>query len=170
MVSIPNIKVAKPSRMVPTSFCLEDLENIIITVPISARMGVKEVGLNSCMNRLSLEMPPRERIQAVTVVPMLAPMITPMDCFRVISRELTKPTTMTVVAEELWITAVTPRPVRKPLILLSVNLPRRVFRLFPARRSRPSPITFIPNRNRQRPPIMVNTSKIVIVNASFCIY
>ena len=136
-------------------------------MPIKARTGVKEVGFSSCITRLSLEIPPRDKIHAVTVVPILAPMITPMDCFRVMSRELTKPTTITVVAEELWITAVTPRPVRKPLILLSVSLPRRAFRLLPARRSRPSPMTVIPNRNRQRPPIKVSTSKIVIWNPPY---
>ena len=38
---------------------------------------------------------------AVTVVPMLAPMMTLMDCDSFIMPELTKPTTMTVVAEEL---------------------------------------------------------------------
>ena len=36
---------------------------------------------------------------------MLEPMITPTACFSVIMPELTKPTTMTVVAEEDWITA-----------------------------------------------------------------
>ena len=40
-----------------------------------------------------------DRIQAVTVVPILEPMMTPTACFRVIMPELTKPTTMTVVAE-----------------------------------------------------------------------
>ena len=162
IVSIPNISVAKPSRIVPVSFFLSDLENIRNTVPTSASTGVKEVGLRSRMKKLSPEMPPRLKIHAVTVVPMFAPIITPMDCRSVISFELTKPTTITVVAEELWMTAVTPIPVRKPLILLFVSLPSSALRPFPARRSRPSPITFIPNRNRQRPPIIVNASKIVI--------
>ena len=39
--------------------------------------------------------------KAVTVVPMFAPMITPMDCLSVMSPELTNPTTITVVADEL---------------------------------------------------------------------
>ena len=42
---------------------------------------------------------------------MVMRMMMPMDCFRVMTPEFTKPTAMTVVAEELWIMAVTPRPV-----------------------------------------------------------
>ena len=152
------------------SFFLSDLENIRNTVPTSARTGVKEVGFSSIINGLSLEMPPRLKIQAVTVVPMFAPMITPMDCRRVMIPELTKPTTITVVAEELWITAVTPRPVKNPLILLFVSLPSRAFSPFPARLSSPSPITFMPNRKRQRPPTSVNASKIVIRTSSDVIF
>ena len=101
MVSIPNIKVAKPSKTDPVSFFLLDFPNISNTVPTSAKTGVKEVGFRSCITILSLEIPPRLNIHAVTVVPILAPIITPMDCFNVITPELTNPTTITVVAEEL---------------------------------------------------------------------
>ena len=44
--------------------------------------------------------PRAEIIQAVTVVPMLAPIMTPIDCVRVRSPALTKLTTITVVADE----------------------------------------------------------------------
>ena len=44
------------------------------------------------------------------VVPMLAPIMIHTACLRVIMPELTKPTTITVVAEEDWITAVMPAP------------------------------------------------------------
>ena len=83
-----------------------------------------------------LSIPARLSIQAVTVVPMLAPMMTFMACFKVMSPEFTKPTTITVVAEELWIIAVTPRPVSSPAILLVVSLPSRLRSFPPARRSR----------------------------------
>ena len=53
------------------------------------------------MNILSLEIPPRLNIHAVTVVPIFAPIITPIDCLRDIIPEFTKPTTITVVADEL---------------------------------------------------------------------
>ena len=45
-------------------------------------------------------MPLRLKIHAVTVVPMFAPMITLIDCLSVMIPELTKPTTITVVADE----------------------------------------------------------------------
>ena len=53
------------------------------------------------MNRLPEPSPPlRRRICAVTVVPIFAPRITPTDCLSVMMPALTKPTTMTVVADE----------------------------------------------------------------------
>ena len=54
-------------------------------------------------------------IQAVTVVPMLAPIITLMDSASVSNPAFTKLTTITVVAEEDWIRAVINTPVRTPL-------------------------------------------------------
>ena len=62
---------------------------------------MKEEGFNRRTNTLLLSIPERLKIQAVTVVPMFAPMITLMACFKVIRPEFTKPTTITVVAEEL---------------------------------------------------------------------
>ena len=50
--------------------------------------------------------PKIEMIQAVTVVPMLAPIITLMDSASVSNPAFTKLTTITVVAEEDWIRAV----------------------------------------------------------------
>ena len=70
-------------------------------MPISASTGVKDDGFSSRTITLALSMSPRLRIQAVTVVPTLAPIITLMACRSVIRPELTKPTTMTVVADEL---------------------------------------------------------------------
>ena len=70
-------------------------------MPIKASTGVKEEGFNSRTKRFPLSIPARLSSQAVMVVPMLAPIITLMACFKVIRLELTKPTTMTVAAEEL---------------------------------------------------------------------
>ena len=136
-------------------------------IPINASTGVKDDGLSSCRKKFPPEIPLRLRIHAVTVVPTLAPIIRLKDCLRVIRPELTKPTTMTVVAEELWMAAVTTRPVRKPTNLLSVSLPRILFRLFPARLSRACPMMFIPNRKRLSPPINVSTSnKSIFLNTN----
>ena len=135
IVSMPNMSVAKPSRIIPVSFLRLSLLNIYIIIPTSASTGVNDVGLRSCTHTASPLMPPRLSSHAVTVVPMFAPMMTPMACFKVISPEFTKPTTMTVVADELWIMAVTTRPVRKPVIVLPVILLSVVRSLLPARRS-----------------------------------
>ena len=76
--------------------------------------------------------PKMEIIQAVMVVPMLAPIITPIACDKVNNPALTKPTTITVVALDDWMTAVTPRPVRTPLKGFDVIFPRSRRRPFPA--------------------------------------
>ena len=133
-------------------------------------MGLKEVGLSIWIRKPSPLTPLRLKIQAVTVVPTLAPMITLMACSRVIRPELTKPTTITVVAEELWMMPVTTRPVRKPSALLVVSFPRMVRRLLPARRSRDSPMMFMPNKNRHRPPSMVRISKKSIIRSFHSVF
>ena len=115
-------------------------------------------------------MPLKDSSQLVTVVPTLAPMMTLMAWPRVSRLELTKPTTMTVVAEEDWMTAVTAIPVRKPSIRLVVSLPSRVRRELPAARSSASPMMFIPNRNRHRPPIIDRISKMSMMKYPFCLF
>ena len=134
---------------------------------MSARTGVKELGLSSRSQTLELSMPPRLRSHAVTVVPTFAPMMTLMACRSVISPELTKPTTMTVVADELWMMAVTPRPVRKPTSGLPVIWSSSERSLLPARRSSAEPIRLMPNRNSDKPPSIVRKSKISIFHPSF---
>ena len=101
IMSMPNINVANPSRMVAVSFFLLLEEGIMYnTMPIKASTGVKDMGFSSCTNSASPSIPLKLSSHAVTVVPTLAPIITLMACFRLIIPELTKPTTITVVAEE----------------------------------------------------------------------
>ena len=57
----------------------------------------------------------RQIIHPVMLVPMTAPMMIAIAWRSFIIAELTKPTTMTVVAEDDWITAVTPVPSKMPL-------------------------------------------------------
>ena len=85
-----------------------------------------------------------EMIQAVIVVPMFAPIITPMAWARVSSPALTKPTTITVVALEDWTSAVTPSPESIPLNGLEVIVPRSFLILPPAAFCMPELIMFIP--------------------------
>ena len=88
--------------------------------------------------------PINEMIHAVTVVPILAPMITPIACRSVISPALTKLTTMTVVALLDWMSAVTPTPVNMPIKRLRVMAPRMLRMWSPASFSSPSDMIFMP--------------------------
>lgn len=56
------------------------------------------------------------------LVPIFAPMMMPIACATFIMPEFTKPTTMTVVAEEDCMIAVTAVPRRTPLIGVLVSL------------------------------------------------
>lgn len=75
---------------------------------------------------------------------MLAPMITLIACARVSRPALTKLTTITVVAEDDWITEVMPSPVRTPLKGLDVIADRKLRSRVPAAFWRPELIMFIP--------------------------
>ena len=98
----------------------------------------------------------RDTIQAVMVVPMLAPMMTPTAWFRVMSPALTKPTTMTVVAPELWMMAVIRAPTPTAMKRLLVSMPRKSFILLPADFCIPSAMMRMPYRNIPRPPMNRN--------------
>ena len=74
---------------------------MIIAIPITPIIGEKVDGFNSCIKKLSLSIPASDRIQEVTVVPILAPIMTPTARESVMIPLFTKPTTITVVAEEL---------------------------------------------------------------------
>ena len=80
-------------------------------------------------------------------------------CDSCISPELTNPTTITVVADEDWITAVTPAPSSIPLTGLAVNRSRMCLSLPPACFSSPSPISVMPYKNTAKPPSIVKTLK-----------
>ena len=76
--------------------------------------------------------PNRAMIQAVKVVPMLAPIMTLIAWVRVRRPAFTKPTTITVVALEDCMTAVTPIPVTTPFTGLEVIDERNFLRPEPA--------------------------------------
>ena len=88
--------------------------------------------------------PSHETSHAVTVVPMLAPMITLIACARVSRPAFTKLTTITVVADDDWITEVMPRPVSTPLNGFEVIAERKFLRRSPAAFCSPELMRFIP--------------------------
>ena len=100
MASIPVIKMAKPTKILPMSCTFCFLTNIIQTTPIIAKTGEKDDGFNKLTNKLSPSIPVRLKIHEVAVVPIFAPIIMPTACDSRIMPELTKPTTITVVAED----------------------------------------------------------------------
>ena len=71
-------------------------------------------------------------IWAVTVVPMFAPMMTPIDWVKVMSPALTNPTTITVVTDEDWMTAVMSAPDNAPVNRLVVSRARTSLSPVPA--------------------------------------
>ena len=68
--------------------------------------------------------PKSTTIQAVIVVPMFAPRVTPTDCCKVISPAFTNETSMAVVAPDDWMIMVRRKPVIKPVKRLPVIKPR----------------------------------------------
>ena len=112
--------------------------------------------------KFELSIPVRLNSQDVTVVPILAPIIMPIACESFIMPEFTNPTTITVVADDDWMTAVTPAPSSTALIGFDVRLSKIFSSLPPDIFSRPLPITLIPYKNIARPPTIVSIPKISI--------
>jgi hypothetical protein len=96
--------------------------------------------------------PRRATIHAVNVVPMLAPMITPMAWVRVIRFAETKLTTITVLAELDWTTTVMINPVTTAMNRLDVRWPSKLLSLEPATFWRASDMIFMPKRNTPNAP------------------
>ena len=148
MVCIPLISTENASMIIPRFFWVGFLQKKYRMMPMKA---TKE-------NMVAEEMPPPSsipastRIQPVAVVPMLAPIMIPMALASFIIPELTKPTTMTVVADDDWMTAVTKAPSRTPRKVVDVSFARMISSLPPAMRLRPSPSSDMPKRKNPKPP------------------
>ena len=136
------------------------LDIIWIPTPIIAKIGENDVGFNNSKIKPAPLISAKLKIHAVIVVPTLAPRITPTALDKLIIPELTKPTTITVVAEDDWIIAVTPAPSNTAINLLEVSFSRIISSLPPDAFLRPSPNTSIPYKNRASPPINVKKPKI----------
>ena len=151
MSCMPNISTAKPSRMSPTWWWSWRLENMRSNIPVTAITAAR-VEVEKSVAQLEPETLDRAMIQPVMLVPIRAPWITGTACFSFIMPEFTKPTTITEVAEEDWIMAVTPVPSRAPRSGVPVSRKSTSSILLPATRFSPSPIRLMPKRNRATPP------------------
>ena len=170
---MPYIKTAKPIRIRPTSRRRWRLEPMISRMPARAIRGEKFSGFRRFTNTFSLSMPVRERIHAVSVVPMLEPMMTPMVCPSSMTPEFTRPTSITVMAEEDWMAMVMPAPSSR--LLMGFEVMRLSIRssLPPAIFSRLLDMTVMPYKKKAKPPQRVKTEKISItaprfIFANFC--
>ena len=172
MASIPNISTANPNKIVPISFFFSPFLLIKKIIPISASTGEKEVGFSSFKKKLSPSRPDKLKIQDVMVVPMLAPIIMPMAWESFIIPEFTNPTSITVVAEEDCIRAVTPAPSSTAFKGFDVSFSKICSSRPPDMRSSPLPSTFIPYRNKESPPINDRNPKksICFLLLSFSVY
>ena len=113
---MPNISTAKPIRISAICCVLRFFEMCFSRIATTAVSALRD----SVDNSSSADDPPltleRQIIHPVMLVPITAPMMIAIAWRSFIIAELTKPTTMTLVAEEDWITAVTPVPSRMPFI------------------------------------------------------
>ena len=144
--SIPKNKKPKPAKIVP--YVLYWRGAIICTntpIPIIGNENVAKLTLK----------PINEMIQPVLVLPILAPIIKPIDCTNDKSPALTKPIVIKDVAVEDWMRTV----MMAPVIIEDMVPPVKRFSSFlkesPAIASNPSAIKFMPNRKNPIPPIAV---------------
>ena len=110
---------------------------------------------------------PADMIHAVSVVPMLAPMMTDMACAKVSKPALTNETVITVVAVDDCTEAVTSIPVSMPVKRLVVIAPRTCRNCGPAIFCSASLIDFIPNINRASDP---RSLKIIQIDIKYQLY
>ncbi len=136
-VERPRKSRAKPIRNSPMLLYLFFL--------VLSRMNAKNMSGTAMAPRLNDEPPnDRAKIHAVTVVPMLAPMITATAVASDRRPAFTKLTSISVVAVEDCTSAVMVIPVRMHLKVLEVILPMKVRNLSPAIFWRPPLIRDIP--------------------------
>ena len=144
MVSMPVNKMPKPIRIWPMLRFDGFLKNTNKMAPAKATMGAKVEGLSICRIRLSPEISAMRMIWPVTVVPMLAPMMTPTAWGSSMMPELTRPMTMTMVPAEDWMSAVMSVPSKTPRSVEAVSFCRMVCILPLASFSRPEPMMLMP--------------------------
>ena len=157
MFCIPTIRIQKPIIISPICFFVGFLQNILNMIPITpitaARTSVDSKSTHPAPPLIS----ERHNTHPVTDVPIIAPIIIPIACFILIIPALTKPTTITEVADDDWIIAVTPVPSSTPLRGVLLNLYRITSSFPPATFFNPSPISCIPKRKSAIPPRRIIT-------------
>ena len=150
---MPYMRTAKPIMIPPMFLRTFFLLNIHKAIPIKATMPVRISVLKNVAT--DAPEPPRlfkQRIHPVILVPKIAPSIMPMAWRTFIIPEFTKPTTMTDVADDDCMTAVTPVPRTMPFTGFPASLNSIISIFDPASFFKESPITDIPKRKSAIPP------------------
>ena len=166
MACMPYMSTAKPSIISPRWWLDCPELNILSIIPITATTAVI-VDVDSRETQPLPSRLERQIIQPVTLVPIKAPRMIEMAWLSFIMPELTKPTTITEVAEEDCITAVTPAPSSSPRIGVPDRRYSTSSSLLPATFLSPSPIRVIPKRKRATPPRSEITFEIFSLYISF---
>ena len=138
IVVIPTKRIPNPTIMLEISFDERLLPVSMMITPIIIAIGARLAGLKNFAHSTL------DTSQPVTVVPIFAPMMTPIAWDRFMIPAFTNPTTITVVADELWITAVINAPSITPKSLFFVSASNRDFILLPAAFSKPCAMICIP--------------------------
>ncbi len=143
-MDMPRNSIPKPRSTSPNPLLCFRFPASLIGIPraIDGRATFSKLNATNC---------------AVMVVPILAPIITPMACSSLMRPAFTKLTHITVVAPEDWIIAVTTRPAATLANRFTVNASRMRLILSPAAFCSPSPILNMPYRNKPTPPAAVST-------------
>ena len=108
------------------------------------------------------------RSQPVTVAPTFAPSVTLAACHSAISPALTKLTTITVVTDDDWLSALTTTPAPKPRNRSLPTRPMMRRRRSPARACAASDMVLSPSRRRPKPPGMSNHGFIAAIDPHAC--
>ncbi len=144
MAVMPNISTAKPSRMVPTRLWVWFLLNLSRMMPTVASTPVMNAVENSAVHPPPCPSDDRLTIQPVIDVPTMEPRMMLTAWENSMRPEFTKPIAITLVADEDWISAVTPMPRRMPLRGLLVRRYSTTCSLLPATIPSPSPMRAMP--------------------------
>ena len=100
IMSIPVMRTAKPMSIRPRLRFLSLFANIRSITPTRASMGAKVMGFKRVRKKLSPCIPVSVSIQEVSVVPTWEPIIMPKVSANSIIPEFTRPTSMTVMADD----------------------------------------------------------------------
>jgi hypothetical protein len=148
----PKNNKPNPMKHSPIGFNLLFL--ISININPSPIMGIDN-------DEMSYLIPNKVIIQAVIVVPILEPIITPIAFLKFNTPAFTKLTTITVVAEDDCMMVVTMVPVNAALNRFEVKEAKIVRNLFPDNFCKASLMNFIPKRKRAKEPIITVINDII---------